>query len=132
MARRWVVGVLAVAGAMLSAGAGAAVDCRNAMTQADMNQCAALDLERENARINASYNAYRRTLAPEAQAQLKEVQLAWIRFRDLACRFESGSSAGGSVNSMAMGRCLQAKTRQRALEIEVLGKCEEGDVTCRR
>lgn len=117
---------------VLSSSAIAAIDCGNAMTQADMSQCAASELDREDKKLNAAYSAYRKKLSPEQQQQFKNVQLAWIKFRDLACTFESSSSSGGSVHGMAMGSCLKAKTMQRTADIEAMSKCEEGDVTCVR
>jgi len=118
--------------ALVSSGTARAADCANATTQAAMNQCAAQELEREDKKINASYKELRSKLAPEQQNQLKEVQLAWIKYKDLACKYEAGGVEGGSVYPMVLASCLAQKTRQRNAELAAMSKCEEGDVSCRR
>ena len=107
-----------------------AVDCQNPQTQIDMNQCASTDLDRETKKINKTYNNFRAKLNPTQKQQLKEVQLAWIKFKDLACKFEASGVEGGSAHSMVLAGCLTEKTRQRNKELEALGNCQEGDLSC--
>jgi uncharacterized protein YecT (DUF1311 family) len=107
-----------------------ALDCRNPQTQIDMNQCAGSDLERETKKINKTYNDYRAKLNPEQKQNFKEVQLSWIKFKDLACKFEASGVEGGSAYSMVLSGCLTAKTVQRNKEIEALANCQEGDLKC--
>lgn len=109
-----------------------AADCANAMTQADMNKCAAQELAVEDKKINATYKALRSRFEPEQQEQLKKVQLAWIKYKELACKFEAGGAEGGSIYPMVLANCLTQKTRQRNAELAAIGHCEEGDVSCRR
>jgi uncharacterized protein YecT (DUF1311 family) len=47
------------------------------------------------------------------------VQLAWIKFRDLACAFKSAGLEGGSDYAMQLNACL-----------EQLASCAEGDPSC--
>ena len=107
-----------------------AVDCQNPQTQIDMNRCASTDLDRETNKINKTYNVFRAKLNPAQKQQLKEVQLAWIKFKDLACKFEASGVEGGSAHSMVLAGCLTEKTRQRNKELEALGNCQEGDLSC--
>lgn len=107
-----------------------ALDCQNPQTQTDMNQCASLDLDRETKTINKTYNDLRKKLNHSQKQQLKELQLAWIKFKDLACEFEASGVEGGSAHSMVMAGCLTEKTRQRNEELKVLGNCQEGDLSC--
>ena len=107
-----------------------ALDCRNPQSQTAMNQCASVELEYETKKINKTYNNYRANLDPTHRQQLKEVQLAWIKFKDLACEFDASGSEGGSVHSMVLANCLTEKTRQRNKELETLANCQEGDVSC--
>jgi uncharacterized protein YecT (DUF1311 family) len=107
-----------------------ALDCQNPQTQTDMNQCASIDLDRETKKINKTYNDFRTKLNPTQKQQFKEVQFAWIKFKDLACQFEASGVEGGSAHSMVLAGCLAEKTRQRNKELEVLGKCEEGNLSC--
>ncbi|MBO9536001.1 lysozyme inhibitor LprI family protein [Herbaspirillum sp.] len=121
--------LLALCGA--SAGAGA-LDCGKAATQADMNECTARDLSQADAELNQAYLAYRAKLRPAQQNQIRDVQLAWLKYRDLSCRFESSSVAGGSAAGVALQNCLADKTRQRARELQELSGCQEGDIACVR
>lgn len=107
-----------------------ALDCQNPQTQVDINQCASTELDRETKKINKTYNNLRAKLNPTHKQQLKEVQLAWIKFKDLACQFEASGIEGGSAHSMVLASCLAEKTRQRHKELEALGNCQEGDLSC--
>lgn len=107
-----------------------ALDCKNQKTQTDMKMCASSELDTETTRINKTYNDLRLKLNPAQQQQLKEVQLAWIKFKDLACKLESSGTEGGSVHSSILSACLVAKTKQRNKELEALTNCQEGDLSC--
>lgn len=120
------------ASSLVFPGAAWAVNCANAMTQSDMNQCASQELAQEDKKINAAYNQLRSKQAPEQQKLLKEVQLAWIKYKELACKYEAGGVEGGSAYPMVHAYCLAQKTRQRSAELFVMGKCEEGDLSCRK
>jgi uncharacterized protein YecT (DUF1311 family) len=109
-----------------------ALDCNKAVTQAEMNGCVAQDLNQADAELNQTYVAYRAKLRPAQQNQIRDVQLAWLKYRDLSCRFESSSIAGGSAARMALQTCLAEKTRQRANELKTLAGCPEGDLACPR
>ncbi|KAF1049074.1 MAG: hypothetical protein GAK35_00052 [Herbaspirillum frisingense] len=117
----------------LCASAGAhAADCAKASTQAEMNACASQALNQADADLNATYVAYRAKLRPAQQNQIRDVQLAWIKYRDLSCRFESANAAGGSAAPMVQQSCLAEKTRQRTEELKALAGCPEGDLACVR
>jgi uncharacterized protein YecT (DUF1311 family) len=107
-----------------------ALNCKNPQAQTDMNQCAALELERETAKINKTYNNLRANLSSEQRLQIKNVQTSWIIFKDLACEFEASGVIGGSAHSMVLANCLTWKTKQRNKELELLATCEEGDLSC--
>ena len=104
-----------------------ALDCRNPQSQTELNQCGNSDLERETKKINKAYNDYRTKLNPEQKQDFKEVQLAWIKFKDLACKFEASGVEGGSAYSMILSGCLTAKTIQRNKEIE---RCPPAGTAC--
>lgn len=105
-------------------------ECVDAMEQFTLNQCAADDYARQDKRLNQLYGEYRKTLDEPQKQQLKAVQLAWIKFRDLACSFESASLEGGSAYPMQLNACLAQKTAARIKELEQLASCEEGDLSC--
>ncbi len=107
-----------------------ALDCVYPQTQADMNQCAFAELERETKIINKTYHEFIARLNPLQKQQFKKIQLAWIKYKDLLCKFEASGVAGGSAYSMVLAGCLAEKTRQRNKEIEALNSCQEGDLSC--
>lgn len=95
-----------------------------------MSACAAQNLDRETQRINATYTALRSKLDAKQSQQLKDVQLAWIKFKDLACAFETASVSGASLAPLIRSNCLLKITRQRADALDRLNRCEEGDLSC--
>lgn len=127
--QRLMASVLLVSG-MFAAAPLWAADCANAMDQLTLNQCAADDYAAQDKQLNQLYGEYRKGLGEGQKQQLKAVQLAWIKFRDLACAFESSSVEGGSVHGMVLNACLAQKTAARVKEIELLANCEEGDLSC--
>lgn len=111
-------------------GTALAEDCLNLETQKDLNQCASFELKQETNQLNKTYQNYRNKLNQNQKQKFKNVQLAWIKFKDLACQFESSGVESGSAYSMVMASCLAEKTRQRNKEIETLNNCQEGDLSC--
>jgi uncharacterized protein YecT (DUF1311 family) len=107
--------------------AAAAEDCGNAITQMALNDCAAADYEAADKELNRVYAAYRKALVDEEDKKsLKAVQLAWLKYRDLSCDFETSPSKGGSIRPMNISICLAEKTRARTKELQ----CGEGDIAC--
>lgn len=95
----------------------ALADCKNPVTQLDMNQCAASDLARADAKLNANYKKLMTLLDANQKAEVKGVQLAWIKFKDLNCRFESSSAEGGSMQPLLRDSCLIDLTEARNKDI---------------
>lgn len=108
----------------------AALDCQHPQTQVEMNECALTVLKREKISINDTYGKLNSRLNSVQKQQLKKAQLAWIKYRDLACQFEASGVAGGSAHAMILTSCITEKTRQRNLELKVLIECQEGNLSC--
>jgi len=108
------------------------VDCNQATTQSEMEQCAAQTLNDADAELNQTYVDYRSQLDQAHQNQIRDVQLAWVKYRDLSCKYATSSSSGGSAHSMALQACLSAKTRERTQELKALASCPQGDLGCVR
>ena len=102
------------------------LDCDNAMTQTEMNQCAAQALEQEDQRLNRVYNQYRAGLQAKYRQALKQVQLAWIKFRDLDCKQVASVYEGGSMQPMVHAHCLAERTRERITHLEQMADGAEG------
>lgn len=105
-------------GLFATAQASAATTCDSATTQADINKCTAAELKTEDSKLNTSYRNLQRVLNKSEKKQLKTVQLAWIDFRDKACKFSTRSSVGGSAYSMALNSCLTTYTQQRRVQLD--------------
>lgn len=95
-----------------------AATCDKATTQADINKCIAAELKAEDSELNSSYSKLQHGLNKTEKKQLKIVQLAWIDFRDKACKFSARSSSGGSAHSMALNSCLTTYTQQRRIQLD--------------
>lgn len=113
---------------LLSASAWA--DCNAPATQSEMTQCAGQAYSVADKKLNLAYNEYRSRLSADQKKQLTQAQLAWVKFRDLSCAFQSSSAEGGGAYPMVRSGCLAAKTEDRLKEIKALQDCQEGDMSC--
>ncbi|CNH95702.1 MULTISPECIES: lysozyme inhibitor LprI family protein [Yersinia] len=107
-----------------------AIDCKSAVTQLDMNQCANSDYKKADAELN---RIYQDVLAKTSVAQrplLKSAQLTWIKYRDADCTFQSSATEGGSVHPMIISACLTQKTKERTALLKSFLNCPEGDLSC--
>lgn len=109
------------------------VDCANAMTQADMNQCAYLDFEKADKELN---RVYKQALAAQVEADkeaaemneayvgavkaLKKAQRAWIDYRDGHCDGVGYEAVGGSMQPMLIEGCRTQLTQARTKELKEL------------
>lgn len=120
----------------MSAAQAQTVDCDNAMTQRDMNHCAALAFEAADEDLNAAYaeaRAFMRELDTDqssdeagAEAALRDAQRAWIPYRDKACAAEGFLMRGGSAEAMLVLGCKARLTEQRAQDLWTLAEGAEG------
>jgi uncharacterized protein YecT (DUF1311 family) len=109
-------------------------DCGKEMVQMGMNLCAGANLDAANAELNRVYQKLMSQQADQkSKEQLKDVERAWVAFRDKECAWEIGPQEdGGSIWPMAMDNCLQEKTDARIRELKSQLDCAEGDVTCKK
>ncbi|MHA3539631.1 lysozyme inhibitor LprI family protein [Yersinia enterocolitica] len=107
-----------------------AVDCKNAATQQDMNQCANSDYKKADAELNRTYKDLLAKTTVAQRPLLKSAQLTWIKYRDADCTFQSSATEGGSVHPMIISACLTHKTEERTTQLESFLNCSEGDLSC--
>jgi uncharacterized protein YecT (DUF1311 family) len=107
-----------------------AENCDHASTQVAINACARQEYETADKQLNQLYSEYRARLDGSQKKKLKQAQIAWLKFRDLNCDFESSAVEGGSAYAMVRNRCLAEKTRARVTELQQLVSCQEGDLNC--
>lgn len=101
-------------------------------TQAAMNATAAAEAKAADDALNTRYQSMMASLSSGSRLRLREAQRAWIRFRDLECRLETGKAQGGSAYPMVQSGCLARLTRERTLQLDRLSSCPEGDLACPR
>ena len=92
--------------------------CDDAQTQFEMNQCARRESEAADAELNKVYNRLAAKLEDEQRAQLKAAELAWIKYRDTNCEFESAFYKGGTMRPMVHSYCLARMTNERTAELK--------------
>ncbi len=109
-------------------------DCDKETVQMEMNMCAGANLEAANGELNRVYQKLMSQQTDQkSKEQLKDVERAWVAFRDKECDWEIGPQEdGGSIWPMAMDNCLQEKTDARIRELKSQLDCVEGDVTCKK
>lgn len=116
---------------MLAGAAAAAPDCGNAVTQQDMNFCAAQEFRTADAELNAQWRITatemrRRDDAIAADGrpgyfdQLLAAQRAWLAYRDAHCDSEGYAARGGSLEAMLVANCRTQLTIDRTEQLRVL------------
>ena len=95
------------------------IDCKNAMSQSEMNICADQDYRAADAKLNAAYARLMAALGDDGfRTKLKLAQRAWISFRDSECTYETADNEGGSIHPMVYAGCLTRLTKQRTKVLE--------------
>jgi uncharacterized protein YecT (DUF1311 family) len=92
--------------------------CANPMSQLEMNQCAGKAYRAADATMNQIYRKLVAMLDEAEQGQLKEVQLAWLKYRDANCEFVADEYKGGSIRPLIQATCLADITRRRTTELK--------------
>lgn len=107
-------------------------DCSKLQTQTDLNICAQDNLDSANAALNA---LYAKVMADpdnaQSKTQLKDLERAWMTYRDKECAWEAGpQEGGGSIWGMEMSNCLEAKTAIRIRELRQKPACLASPEEC--
>lgn len=90
------------------------VDCKNAKTQVEMNYCAHKDFKAADAELNKVYRQLRSKYKGDPQEnQLIDAQLAWLKFRDMDCKFSADRFKGGSIAPLIYSGCQRGLTIER-------------------
>lgn len=86
---------------------------------ADMVACITAEYERQDKRLNDAYAAARERVGEARQTALRDVQRAWLRFRDLNCAFVDDPD-GGTLARVMANQCMLTMTAARADELAAL------------
>lgn len=92
--------------------------CADAQSQAAMNICWGKEYKAADARLNEAYKQLAAKLNDEEKAELKNAQLAWLKYRDANCDFVADQYKGGSMRPMIAAICLADVTNNRATELK--------------
>ena len=110
--------------------AGDDAGCANAMSQPEMNRCAADDYARADAALNQVYQALMVKLDAARRQRLIGAERAWISFRDAHCDSETMQSEGGSMHPLLYDVCLTDLTKKRTAQLQASLDCERGVGKC--
>jgi uncharacterized protein YecT (DUF1311 family) len=104
------------------------LDCTNAETQADMNECAARSARDSDAALNRIYPQIMRQVQAadrdagnkEGEQRLRAAQRAWVAFRDAQCQLAGWEALGGSMESLLVSGCIAEMTDRRVSELQLM------------
>ena len=114
------------------ANAPTAAECVAPSTQKVMAECAYEDFLKANVQYADSNRQYSGRLTGTQRDLFRRSQSAWLAYRTATCKFESSALRGGSAQAMSNWQCASRMTRARAIEVQNLLNCKEGDLSCPR
>jgi len=98
-----------------------ALDCANAVTTPDMNECAAREQKVVEANLNRTYQQLLKDLNdPDSAATKKKLvvaQRAWVKFREADCAAVYEHYAGGTIRNLMHSGCMRGRAEQRIKEL---------------
>ena len=121
-----------IVAAMLFLQGAQALDCDNAVTQADMNQCAGLEYREADRTLNAQWEETAAEMKRRDDSEyandgrlgyfpaLLKAQRAWLAYRDAHCTSYGYYARGGSMEPMLVAACKTDMTRERTQELRDL------------
>ncbi|MCT7573563.1 lysozyme inhibitor LprI family protein [Aliarcobacter butzleri] len=95
------------------------LDCINAIDTYSLKECANIDYEKADKKLNETYKKVMSTLDDEGKELLKISQRAWIVFRDSNARFQSDSMRGGTGQGLIHISTMTDMTIQREKELSM-------------
>ena len=92
--------------------------CADAQSQAEMNMCWGKEYKAADAKMNKTYQEFMSKLDESEKMQLKNAQLAWLKYRDANCDFVADQYKGGTMRPMIAAICLADVTNARVNELK--------------
>ena len=91
----------------------------NGETTYEMKQCSAGKYKKADDELNKVYQQLMSKLDDEGhKSSLKKAQLAWLKYRDTNCDFESYLNRGGSIYSVVVTECMTSMTISRTKQLK--------------
>lgn len=109
--------------ALLSQDPEPALDCDNAMSTVEMNECALKDVQAEEARMARYLDAAVTVLRTEAEtpelaeqvvSELHASQKNWVEYAQSACALAYTRWQGGSIRNLMALTCREGLTQERS------------------
>ena len=107
------------------------IDTPDGYTTVGMSFCASQESEYWDTRLNEAYRALSAieaerdaemadlgSAAPSMSDALRDMQRAWIAYRDGTCAYEASQWGGGSGTGPAVAHCRMQMTGEQALQLE--------------
>jgi uncharacterized protein YecT (DUF1311 family) len=104
------------------------VDCSDAITQSDMNDCSYRAWQAADAHLNRVYAEAIAVVqardqdypldGPSEEDRLRAAQRAWVAFRDANCDTAGFQMRGGSAEPLLVNGCFHFMTEQRIDELQ--------------
>lgn len=85
----------------------------------EMMNCMGDEIQRQDVKLNREYQALMANLSQTRKTALRDVQRAWIKYRDLNCDFYADPNAG-TMAMLNAKSCYLEQTAQRAQELNWL------------
>lgn len=92
---------------------------QQALRTLDIVTCISSEYERQDKRLNQSYQQLRGQLSSGRRDQLLAAQRAWITYKEANCSFYADSE-GGTIARINANACVLNETIKRANELENL------------
>ena len=106
---------------VLGAASAHALDCANATTTPDMNECAARTQKAAEANLNAVYQRVLKTVTErKVRTQFVAAQRLWIKYREADCKTVQALYGTGTIRTVMYLGCLQNRAETRTRELETL------------
>lgn len=96
------------------------LDSPDGQSTAGMVQCIGVELEVQDAALNAAYRGLIGEMTADQKAGLQKAQRAWIAFRDADCQARY-SPDWGSMSTINANFCMLRRTVERTIELEEFG-----------
>ena len=91
--------------------------CGTEQSQLALNDCAWRRYRAADSELNRVYRAALAADTGAVAVALRTAQRAWMRFRDAQCVYVAALYAGGSMQPMQQGACLEEVTRTRIKQL---------------
>jgi uncharacterized protein YecT (DUF1311 family) len=94
--------------------------CQGPSTGAEETACFSDALKKSDVELNKMYKRVESVLDGSELVKLRTAQRIWLQFRDANCEAEHELYSGGSAAPIVKLACLEAMTRHRTEELQVM------------